>query len=254
MLRQVVKRCWLVVPGALATVTLGAHLRRLPSEQFWSDRDAWILVAFIVIGLVTVLEPVRHAVQAARDERRERRVGAVRPLIHLCLIEADKATSDRLKIEDIGVHVWEVRLGLRRRWPFLMRRLVKLDDIRLRDTLGRSRVEWTEGKGVIGQCWTRRGTVARDLDEFRGYESAEAWQAEDAEFRLNLTWEEYQRTKDYGGVMAAPMLGKTDDSFRGCLSLDGPEGSFRTLDQQPVRKVLVNTANTIAGTLYDDSP
>lgn len=151
-------------------------------------------------------------------------------MLQTALIEIDKHTSETLDCFEIGLHVWEVRRCWNlRHTPKGHRRLAKVASLRLRDARRRSRVEWTEGKGVIGQCWVHRTPVERNVGaDFEPFESAtaEEWKARADDFRLGLTWDEFQRTKSYGGILAAPML-DTDGKFRGASRWMGRRGRTR---------------------------
>lgn len=225
---------------------------RWPSEPFWEDRKAWALLALGAVAAFTLIEHILAGVRAWFEDRRERQASLVQQILYLCLIQVDEATDDSLEYYNIGLHVW--RKGWRLTWrpPFGRRQLIKVAKVRLSDTMQSSRVVWTKGKGVIGKCWETKAVVRRDLGSFKPYVSGsqEAWYAAPPDFRLNLTWEEFQRTANYGGVIAAPMLDKRD-RFRGCVSVDGPEGTYQTLDTERVRDAVNDAANTCAGRLYD---
>lgn len=76
---------------------------------------------------------------------------------------------------------------------------------------------------------------------------------------MGLTFEDAQRLGGYGGIAVAPMI--TDGRlarirryakprFRGCVSIDGPISTFKTLNQQKVRELVKDCANTCAFSLY----
>lgn len=254
VLSRAVIRGAVAIPGALATLAVSLHWAQWPSAVWWEGRDWIVLTAFCVVAAISILDPVFSSLQGRLAARRSVRQGLANEVLHTALIQIDKHTHDSLNYFHIGLHVWEVR----RCWnlkhsPKGHLRLAKVASLRLSGTLQSSRVEWTRGKGVIGQCWIHKTPVDRNVGaDFQAFESATAqqWDGRDEHFRLGMTWDEFQRVRSYGGVLAAPML-DADGGFRGCVSLDGPKGTYKTLSQRSVKAVLTDTANVCAERLYD---
>jgi hypothetical protein len=71
-----------------------------------------------------------------------------------------------------------------------------------------SAVTFTPDKGVLGRCWRERAQVIVDLErDLHPRASTKAdFERLDADERFGLTWDEYQRTRRYQAVYAAPLL------------------------------------------------
>lgn len=256
MFKHLLRRGWVALPGALALLTLGLQLRDWPSQKFWNDW-AWLsVVAVFVAAAVAVLDPVYAAWRDWRSARQAERANLVEQVLKTALIDIDKATRNtELPWHKIGLHVWEVTQRWRRKiCPWKPPPFERVARLRIGPTTRSSRVRWVEGKGVIGQACANNQLVRVDLGyRFAEYAPSSAtpdeWEALDAEFRLGMSWSELQRTKPYGGVLAVPIT-DLKGNVRGCLSLDGPPGSFGTLDQEKIYNIIIDAANTVGETLY----
>jgi hypothetical protein len=111
-----------------------------------------------------------------------------------------------------------------------------------------SGIEWTVGKGLIGRCWETRSNVAVDLrDCFHNYlgASRSEWDQLDAQTRFGLGFDEFSKTKDsFGWVAAAPILDK-QGGYLGCVSLDTSRGAPPSVNIEGIKERLRAAAVSI---------
>ena len=129
-------------------------------------------------------------------------------------------------------------------------RHVRLARVKLTPYPQASGVRWTKGKGVIGRCWATHRFVMHDLREaFSPFYEADraAWAALSSEVRFGLSFDEFQRTRDLYGVVAAVAIldPKKPGKYLGCVSLDTPRDSAEGIDRKRVEEDLGAVAVTI---------
>ena len=114
-----------------------------------------------------------------------------------------------------------------------------------------SGVVWRPGKGVIGLCVATGEVVGQDVAAVTGpwlRVPAERWTTVPDEVRDGFSWAEFAALAGkYGAVVAAPLIDDAGQSSRvvGCVSLDGPDGSFDLLWAADVRSALAQAAETL---------
>ncbi|MFA9432903.1 MULTISPECIES: hypothetical protein [unclassified Egicoccus] len=239
----VVAKFLLLAIAVVAGAVVG--LSEIPwPDEYWEVRQGWVTAARITLVLVTALEAIRTAAAVSLRHHREKRAGLVEGVLYYTLVRLDEATADALRWHDIGIHVWE--LPRVPRWP---RQLKKVARVRIEnDGRGGTNIRWTRGTGAIGICWeTGEGRVFNASALMAV--SRDEWESRTDEERMGLDWRQAQMTKNYGGIVVMPMRSKKG-RFRGCVSVDGPEGSFQTLRNKKVLEVVQNCASTCASTLY----
>lgn len=116
-------------------------------------------------------------------------------------------------------------------------------------------IRWRKGLGVIGRCWQTQMPQKCDFSElterYLKDNDAAGWAALAPEERWNMEWADMLRTKRYGGVAAAPMFALGDSpKFKGCVSLDGPSGSYAPLSTFRVQECMRELAACCASVLY----
>jgi hypothetical protein len=240
----------LAIVGAVAAGALTAREQGWPSDAFWADRDSWVGMAIAVVGVIAVVEPGWHAAREYVTQRRERQRGELGQLLRATLIDIADEVKHAVSWYDIGLHVWE----LRRDWR-LRRRLDKRASLRMNDARRAGGIEWRRGMGVIGRCWATGGPHRCDFsaltEEYVKNDDVEGWEALSEEERWGMDWVDMQRAERYGGIFAVPMYkGGRKPKFRGCVSLDGPPGSFRVLADENVQDLLRELARSCASALY----
>lgn len=106
-----------------------------------------------------------------------------------------------IKLRDVGVHIWFVR------GPFFARRLVRGPEFLLRERQ-KSNVAFVKGKAAVGQVWAEARDAVFDLG---GEPSADVktradYEKLDTEFTRGLSWDEFERTRRYKAIWAAPLF------------------------------------------------
>lgn len=114
-----------------------------------------------------------------------------------------------------------------------------------------SGVVWRPGKGVIGLCVATGEVVGQDVaadtGPFVGV-PLERWPGLPEQVRDGFSWAEFTALAGkYGAVLAAPLIDDSGPSSQvvGCVSLDGPDGSFDLLWGTDVRSALAQAAETL---------
>jgi len=197
-----------VASAALFSVGTLARTFEIPSKHAWEAGQAlgYVLLA---VGVVTGISGVVVAVKSARSKRTSL-------LAEACLRLAayiDEACGS-IALSDVGVHVWPVG------GPFFARRLQRGPEFLLRERQ-RSNVVFVEGKGVLGQVWAARTDAVFDLEAESGSVASEQeFAALDDEFKRGLTWTDFQRTKRYKAIWAAPLMHPSGHRVLGVISVD----------------------------------
>ncbi len=209
----------LLCTGLFAVSTV-ARTIGFPNQEWWRPWSAPTLV-LIAMGLVTAV----WQVFVNRDQRRRKRQSALDDASRSIAAHIDTSCPG-LELRDVGVHVWVIAgppwdLRLDRGGQFLLR------------TRQPAAIVWTKGKGIIGLSWEKEVPLAADLEAH----FSQAAQSE-AQFstlshadRLGLAWAEYQRTRRYKAIWAAPLFDRTKKpEIRGVVSVDIQEsGQYRSL-------------------------
>lgn len=233
---------------AAAVVLVAATLAiTLHGADVWDLADGWVIAAAVAAALAGLAEPVMATVEDRSLVQRLQRTrdvelalrGALVTVMHLFGLECDR----------IGVNAFVVRTHRVRRW--LPDALVRVARFRITDSPPPSRVAWTKGKGVIGECWATGRDIGRDLGhDFADFlDAGEAvWLAVPDDVRLGMSYEELQATRQHGAVVATPVL---DDGLRvrGVVSIDGPTEHFDAYWSDEARAVLQRAAIAIGGYL-----
>jgi len=137
-------------------------------------------------------------------------------------------------------------------------RLRPIEEVRLARRRS-SGVQWTYGKGAIGQCWVDRYDVHFDCwNKYRTFLrfdnsdgpagpscTNEEWSEADSDTRLKLTLDEFRRLGGrYGAVLVTPLF--AGQRWLGCITLDVDwmeyQGQFWT---EKVRNAMASAAEKI---------
>lgn len=186
-----------------------------------------VYVAFGV-GLLAFLDNLR--LLRFKFQAHER--GAARARMHKPLVNAlDSITDCRpIRMTMLGISVFVIK----RKWvlkcrfvPWYEKRLRRLLRFRLSDYPAESRVDWSIGKGTIGECWAtgepvlhdRRSTAARYGKGHHPNEQEYAALSEEEHCSFSLP--EFNQTIDkYGEILAVPIVAKHSGEQIGVLSID----------------------------------
>lgn len=241
---------WLaVVVGALASLGVRFAHERMPSTAFWQDHGGLLMACIVLTAVVPGLQAAVVEYGEGRRRKRAERADYVRELLGGGLAKL---------VEDTGID-WK-RAGLN---AFLVegvlrRRQVRLARVKLTPYPQASGVRWTKGKGVIGRCWSTQRFAIHDLRaEYAPFYEADRgrWEALPAEARFGLSFDEFQRTRDlYGVVAAVPIVDpQTPGKYLGCVSLDTPKDSAEKIDHKKVEEDLGAVAVTIGLLIASES-
>lgn len=114
-----------------------------------------------------------------------------------------------------------------------------------------SGVVWRPGMGVIGLCVATGEVVGQDIAADTApwlHVPADRWATVPVGVRDGFTWAEFAALAGkYGAVLAAPLIddGGQSSQVLGCVSLDGPDGSFELLWSADVRSALAQATETL---------
>jgi hypothetical protein len=238
-------RYWLRVAAAIiaATVGIGLGLHELGA---WT-LPTWLAVSLLVAG---VLVAFITATEAAVDQRRHGRIAELREqaraVLAPLLLELEEATG--INARQLGVAAYRIRKPI---WPFGKPRLERLLRLQLVIRVA-SGIVWRPGVGVIGQCVERGADVVENLatlDEQLASVAPAEWDSLGEDLTYGFTYAEFQRVRGkYGVVLASPMIKETPLGSRvvGCVSVDGPPGSFQVLASDEIRGLVAAAAVTLA--------
>lgn len=157
-----------------------------------------------------------------------------------------------LDFRDLGLAAYVVRQNLRHPWSSRHRHLHRVQRVRAKRRPSSSRVDWRPGVGVIGTCVADGQLVAQDLaaDYAAVWPcTAQEWdELVDDDIKHGLTFADFLDVREkYGVVIATPILDDRASTTRviGCVSLDGPVGSFARLTEQDVEGLLDSAAQSL---------
>jgi hypothetical protein len=235
---------WRVCAAAIAAaVGIGLGLNEMGTWTLPSWFASTLLIAGVLVAFVT-------AAEAAVDQRRHGRVAELREqaraVLAPLLLELEEATG--INARQLGVAAYRIRKPI---WPFGKERLERLLRLQLLIRVA-SGIVWRPGVGVIGQCVLRGEDVVENLatlDEQLGSVSPEDWASLGPDLTYGFSYNEFQRVRGkYGVVLASPMIRETPLGSRvvGCISVDGPPGSFQALASEEIRGLVAAAAVTLA--------
>jgi hypothetical protein len=238
-------RFWWRVSTAVIVgiVGIGLGLHEMGTWTLPGWLSAALLIAGVLVAFVT-------ATEAAIDQRRHGRVAELREqaraVLAPLLLEIEEATG--IGARQLGVAAYRIRKPV---LPFGKDRLERLLRLQLIIRVA-SGIVWRPGVGVIGQCVARGEDVVENLttlDEQLAGVSPADWDSLGDDLTYGFTYAEFQRVRGkYGVVLASPMIRETPLGSRvvGCISVDGPPGSFQALASEEIRGLVAAAAVTLA--------
>lgn len=238
---RVVARVLPLVAAAFASTSIALH-----EADIWHLTRRERVVAVMVLAGVGLAESLARVIGGVVRERHLRQARWFSETLRALLVQVVQASG--LDWTAVGVNAFLVRR--RFRW-FGDEVLQRVGRERIRSTPPPSNVRWTAGKGVIGRCWALGTDLGVDLrHHFRDVEgsSAEEWARLGDEERLGLTYEDFQRTRQHGVVVATPVLDRFDTVI-GVISADALHGPLDRLWNDQVREALGAAAVTIRNLL-----
>ena len=136
--------------------------------------------------------------------------------------DSDHILSEPLNIDDFGLHVYRIKRTFRHPISGILHKVGRQN---LSSRLATESIEYTKGKGVVGQCWKEKESFTVDcLEEYSHITTKDEWNSLKKKERRGLTWAEYERSKHCGVIHAIPILrGKR---LQGCVSADLRFGKY----------------------------
>lgn len=225
-----------------AAVVLGLHAAGVIGAS-----TALLATAVVVSAVLAAVSTIGGAWSAWRAER----LGARRELADVQLTAALWAIVDQvggaLDFRDLGLAAYRVERVWYAPWQ---RVLTRVHRVRARRRPVASDIRWAPGKGVAGQCVTRGQVVATDLTRLYaglGTPTRAEWDTQvPSDVRMGLTYDEFLDVhQKYDVVVASPVIDDSGrgSSVRGCVVLDGPDGSFALLTSDEVLGLLDSAAS-----------
>lgn len=223
----------------LATVCLAANSYNVPSREFWEAsidgaRSYVLLGLLLVVGLFGAFTPTEALSGRARENRN---VAIRRQILNSFgrLLEAGETVTPPLDMGDLGLHVWRRRRSLRHPLKGI---LARVSTYRLGTSPVNRPFTPTRGQGVVGLCWKLDQDIGVDVESLaRGISNpkdyADHVRTHGGDSVMNLSWDDFQRVKHRGAVLASPIRNGRN-RFVGCLSVDASHG-FNVLNSQEVK-------------------
>lgn len=242
---------WLkIVQAVIVAATTSVLTVRQVNQDFRLSTE-WTVVVMVALFVAGVIPPTIDGIGRLFQLRR----GKLSKKGDQLVKSAFRQIADRC-----GLDWREIRVG-----AYLVRRTmrhpvcgihVRIAQIRLTSHPRSSHVAWTKGKGVIGQCWVTRQPIAQDLSKsFRGLKNGDEvkWMDADSSQTMGFSYEEFRSTKDYGAVVATPIV--TKGRYRGCMALDVPASmaaEATTMKKNEILEILQFAADVLGTDLEGD--
>jgi hypothetical protein len=238
---RVVLRAVPLIAASLASTSMALY-----GADIWNLTRKERVGAVIVLAVVGLAESLARVVGGIVRERQLQEARWFSETLRALLVQVVQASQ--LDWTVVGVNAFLTRRRYRWVGDQVLRRVGRE---RIRSAPPPSSVVWTLGKGVIGRCWELGTDLGVDLrDHFAGVEAntAEVWAQLTDEERLGLTYEDFQQTRQYGVVVATPVLDRAGTVI-GVVSADSLEGPRDRLWNDQVREALGAAAITIRNLL-----
>lgn len=224
----------------------------------WTTAPTWLLISLVVfLALVGLRDNLREIARRRRAKEEHEQRDEVSKYLAAAMLNVTKIIG--VPTEQLGMSVFLVRkappvvgeayLHRYRRYRFV-------------DFPAPSGVDWTIGKGAIGECWRTMDWALTDWDDIRsrhqlhlaaGRVDEALWATIPEDDRHGLSREEFSRIHcKYGEVLAVPMV--VEGTFLGCVALDRtmdstPHVSGPALSRADVRTIIEEAAVFVSRTL-----
>lgn len=230
----------------LLAASFASSSMALYGADVWHLTRTERIAAVIVLAVVGLGESLARVIGGKIRERQLKEHRWVSETLRALLVQVVQASQ--LDWTEVGVNAFLVR----RQYHWVGRRVLeRVARERIRSAPPPSHVVWTSGKGVIGRCWELGSDLGVDLrDHFADVEGAtkEEWALLTDEQRLRMTYDDFQRTRQHGVVVATPMLDRAGRVI-GVVSADSLVGPLDQLWNDRVREALGAAAMTIRNLL-----
>ncbi|MFE2426851.1 hypothetical protein ACFXJ5_08870 [Streptomyces sp. NPDC059373] len=208
------------------------------------------MTAVLIIAAMAIYEPIRTSRKERKDARARVRQSKVIAALGSALAQIEEVTA--LRANEIGLQAFTIE----RKWYKRNDRLVRLARLRFNETQPPSEISWSEGKGVIGECWRVRRYHEYNFDTNHSHQSIwteQIWDTLAQDFTMGMSWPEFEQVRGrYGIIGAFPMVHSETHRLIGVFALDGTPGNYSNLTAGPVRKICASTAARIADLFTDE--
>lgn len=246
---------WIVVLAVVAFLagTAKALDEYLAAKTWpWIHADGLHFALLILLSAMTLADSLKRAIHRLRAQSTTRKRVRIRNQLSQLIVTLSEVTGR--PISDFGCGLFQVQgRGIRRK-----QRLVRRERVRLVDDVHESPVNFTYGKGTVGECWERCSTAyfnwCRINKKWGGKTIArDDWEGMATDKHRNFTLPEFQSlVGKYSEVLAVPIT--VNGSFAGCIAVDlkwhkdaAPTGPV--LEKANVRTPVNAAARTIVPTL-----
>jgi hypothetical protein len=228
---------------------------KVPSEHFWRPWRwpfALLLAAVVVVPLFALYQYLGAREEAAekRDAERDRNRARLDADVAIHCQQLAASLSHEcpdVKLDDLAISIWLCRSDgeFERRYRFFL----PYD----RQASG---VHWRRGVGVAGQAWAQQQNLTVDLAAFnreRRMMGADRFGALPPPARYGMTYDDFERTDQYTGVIATRLFAPNRQAGANPLAVVvvdySGEGQFdcltRAMRKTEVRQVIGAAARTL---------
>ncbi|MGR3937020.1 hypothetical protein [Streptomyces sp. BRA346] len=226
-----------------------------------TSRNRYFLyTAVATIAILTILEPIRTSRKEKKEKRARIAENKLIATLGSALASIEEVTA--LRASEIGLQAFRIeRRWWKRNWKDSQwwrhkEQLSRLARLRFNDTQPPSEIEWSEGKGVIGECWRVRRYHDFDFDTHHADQhnwEEHTWTSLPDKITMGMGWPEFEQVRGRYGVIAAfPIVHPQSNKLLGVLALDGAPSTYKNLTSMPVRKICSTAAARIADLFSDD--
>lgn len=242
-----------LAPGSIPVLTamITAHVFN------WSPWTVvWVASG---VGIATFFDNLGALAHKFRAHER----AAARSRMHTPLVGALDAIADArgVPLSSLGISVFVPRRGFL--WP--RRKLKRVFRFRLGTYPPPSKVTWTLGKGVIGECWRTGIPVLHDRRAAAawygrygryGLPNKAQYKAVPPEAKSRFSFKEFIQTIDkYGEILAVPVRHPNTGDLVGVLSIDCLAGAYQgRVDPVLAAQNIEEIAGGAAFTVWDNLP
>lgn len=248
-----------VVAACAIAATAWTETHTDSARSHWWLQPKWQYVGLVTIAAATLVDQVVAAWRRYRRPAAESARADVQQAVFVALVELEKVTE--VPILQMGISVFRVRRYGPPSWPLSW---PPLPSVLHRDERSRyrvaahpqaSKVRFTKGKGVIGECWrTERPEYVNWMPIAKKYADSTFSEDEWRRMSQKTTWGFSRQdfltiVRKYAEVKAVP-LKKGDGQVVGVLALDRqwrPEDrdDFKRLDGRRVEELLTDLAEVV---------
>jgi hypothetical protein len=247
-----VRAAWTIALSAYSgLVGLALILDRTLDKDTWRwvHSDKFLITIVAILTLATFADAAKRTLHRVRASRVEQHSVQIRNQLSAVIVTVAKLHT--LEIADLGCGLFLIQpRGIRR-----PTRLVRTQRVRIIDDLHESAVEFTKGKGTVGQCWEHQRPAYHNWGPINAqlHSKPDAvkkfWDQTPEKLKRGFTETEFvSLLGKYSEVLAVPVM--IAGKFEGCLALDlrwnkNGHRNRSYFDNEQTEKVLGLAAQTL---------